>query len=131
MTKTNQERQYRVDLQLLGQIEGQREDLIVDYIDWSLGLTSKVEPQIQEGQLILKLQNTNSKMNWKMNDSYVQKYKPNKRVSEKTIRKSIEGILQTPQVHLTLPSFQWKNQVWKMNGWNQSNEWILIPWNSQ
>lgn len=119
---------WTLQMQSIGLLQGERDHKMISYIDWSLGLSSSINPTVVDGVLKINLTNSKAKMNWKFDKDYVSIFHPRSHISESVLKKAMQSIVETKSVTESLGDLKFNGRTWQLQGWKSESNLIKLDW---
>lgn len=106
--------EWIVKFQTSGNIESDRKSQKWDFIDWSMGVSSRLSLSIQSGKAVVSTANSLSNFDFQYGSEYEQRFSPG-RPSGKILNKAVESALTQKSFELALPKISILGADWKMS----------------
>lgn len=119
--------QWNVQMVVNGTITSERKSKSWRFLEWSMGISSRMGLNIKEGKAIVSTENSVSNISFNYGAEYQAEFDPGK-ASAKTLKKALQAALAQKSFEVELPSLLINASSWKMNSWNQSGEKVFIHW---
>lgn len=119
---------YDIKLKTKGNVEVNKTNKTVNYIDWTLDLQSSLNCTLKNSILTLKTGEPTTNIFWKFNQDYLNQYATNTRVSSSILTSSIKSAFTSQTATQTLPILKWQTRQWKLQSWKQTNDLITMDW---
>ncbi len=119
--------QWNVQMVINGNVMSERKGKGWRFLEWSMGISSRMGLNIQEGKAIVSTENSVSNLSFSYGAEYEAAFDPGK-PSAKTIKKALQSALAQKSFEIELPSLLLNESIWKMQSWSQSGEKVFIHW---
>jgi hypothetical protein len=119
--------QWQLQLQAQGNIESHRKQKKWSYIEWAMGLATKIRLKIENNQLVIDTENSVSQLHWRFGNAYEKEFSPSG-LSGKILKRAIEGTVRQQRLLINLPKLELNREIWSFDHVQFETERIWIKW---